>query len=271
MLFETISISPGQYKPPKRRQVFFELVFVLSGQGLHRMNQHHFSYKPDKLFMIAPKEHHVFMAHTATAFYFIRFNQRFVQEHHKEFSQRLAFIYHHYTHLPLSILQHPADKSLVRELINAMIREKEHPSYYQQAVIQQLLNSLLIIIARNIHYVPPSTEPSGISTAVELLNYIHFNIHYPDKLKARKMAQYFNFSTYYIGEYFRSQVGQTLQQYKQNYRMRLVASRLLYTKMQINEIVHEFGYTDASHLNRSFKAHTGMSPSLFRKVGKMTI
>jgi AraC-like DNA-binding protein len=36
--------------------------------------------------------------------------------------------------------------------------------------------------------------------------------------------------------------------------------------MRINEIAHEFNFTDESHLNRLFKKYKGMNPTEFRKI-----
>ncbi|HEY8969222.1 MAG TPA: helix-turn-helix domain-containing protein [Puia sp.] len=46
----------------------------------------------------------------------------------------------------------------------------------------------------------------------------------------------------------------------------MIETRLRYTDMQMNEIVHEFGFTDASHLNRLFRKYKGVSPSAFRRA-----
>jgi len=85
-------------------------------------------------------------------------------------------------------------------------------------------------------------------------------------LKVEKIAAHFNISPTYVGEYFKSRTGESLQQYITSYKLRLIETRLRYTDMQMNEIVHEFGFTDASHLNRLFRKYKGVSPSAFRRT-----
>ncbi|WP_262889839.1 helix-turn-helix domain-containing protein [Paraflavitalea devenefica] len=50
-----------------------------------------------------------------------------------------------------------------------------------------------------------------------------------------------------------------------HYKIRLIENRLLHTDMRIGEMAIELGFTDESHLNRSFKKLKGMSPTAYRK------
>jgi AraC-like DNA-binding protein len=101
--------------------------------------------------------------------------------------------------------------------------------------------------------------------SLEIIRYIHEQIPYPERLKADVIAGQFNISPRYIHEYFRKHTGESLQQYINGYRLRLVETRLRYSAMRMSEIVDELGFTDESHLNRVFKKYKGMSPSAFRK------
>ena len=98
-----------------------------------------------------------------------------------------------------------------------------------------------------------------------ILHYIHQNIYSPELLRAATIASHFNISLNYISEYFKKQTGENLQQYITNYKLRLVETRLQYSDMRMNEIVSELGFTDESHLHRTFKKYKGLSPSEFRR------
>lgn len=50
-----------------------------------------------------------------------------------------------------------------------------------------------------------------------------------------------------------------------NYKLRLVETRLQHSNLRLNEIAYELGFTDESHLTKSFKKYKGMSPSSYRK------
>lgn len=98
-----------------------------------------------------------------------------------------------------------------------------------------------------------------------LLNYVQQNIYDPERLKVDQIAGQFNLSPKYVSEYFKNHTGQSLQDYINAYRYKIIETRLRFTDMRINEIVTELGLSDASHLNRLFKKHTGLSPSEYKR------
>nr|WP_286670454.1 helix-turn-helix transcriptional regulator [Fodinibius salsisoli] len=78
------------------------------------------------------------------------------------------------------------------------------------------------------------------------------------------MANQFYLSQNYIGSYFKRNVGTTLSDYIGEYRYKLIEQRLRYSQDSINEIAMDFGFFDASHLNKFFKKYSGESPTDYR-------
>ena len=70
----------------------------------------------------------------------------------------------------------------------------------------------------------------------------------------------------YIGQYFKKQMGISLKKYILNYKLKLVETRLKYTDLHFSEIAIELGFTDASHLNKTFKVYKGMTLGAFRET-----
>jgi YesN/AraC family two-component response regulator len=64
---------------------------------------------------------------------------------------------------------------------------------------------------------------------MQLLNYIHQHIYEPRNLKAEVISKHFNVSPTYIGEYFKTQTGQSLQEYIMEYKLKLIETRLRFT------------------------------------------
>ncbi len=264
--FELDLVEVTEYETQKHKNTFFEMVFVLDGKGTQIINNHKLPYCSDKLFLIFPQDTHMFEVSTPSKFFFIRFNETYLKTQSKEWVQKLEFIFHNSNHSPSCILKTITDKPLVRSLVEALIREHVNNQPQQQEVIKQLINTIITIAARNIVPVPSATLNNHKSeNALLLLNYIHQNIYEPKNLKAEAMSKYFNISPTYISEYFKTQTGQSLQEYVTSYKLKLIETRLQFTDMQINEIVYELGFSDASHLNRLFKKYKGVSPSEFKK------
>jgi AraC-like DNA-binding protein len=132
-------------------------------------------------------------------------------------------------------------------------------------VVQQLVNTIITIVARNVSLLTPEKIPVSSEASNDILSYIHQNIYYPEKLRTEKLAAQFNISQNYISEYVKKLTGESIQRYVTNYKLKLVETRLEYSDMRMSEIVDELGFTDESHLNRTFKKYTGINPTEYRK------
>ena len=247
---------------------FFELVYILTGTGIQWINNHKFPYHDGHLFMITPGDIHAFDIHTKTKFVYIKFNDIYI--HSAVFGadniQRLEFILQHANHQPGCILRNITDKLLVKPMTEAIIREYTNKHLYSTEIITQLINTIIIVVARNVAmFLPEKLDENSTEMSLNILQYIQSNIYHPDKIKAKAISQHFGISPNYLGRYFKKQTNETMQQYILNYKMKMVESRLLHTDMRINEIVEELGFTDESHLNRLFRKYKGISPTEFRK------
>lgn len=264
--FELEFLDTKEYIAKEHKKTFFEMVFILEGKGVQLINQHKLPYAPDKLFLIFPQDRHGFEVQERTRFFFIRFNDSYLKTQSREWVQKMEFIFHNHNHLPGCILENVTDKPLIRAVVEALIREQINmPSQYNE-VTTQLINTMITIAARNIKQrarQSPATDTADAS--VQLLNYIHQHIYEPEQLKTARMAAHFHISPSYISEYFKRHLGESLQHYITNYRLKLIETRLHHTDMRINEIAFEFGFTDESHLTRIFKKYRGQSPAAFRK------
>ncbi|WP_245898810.1 AraC family transcriptional regulator [Chitinophaga niastensis] len=258
------------------KNTFFELMYIRKGTGTLFSNQHAFEYQAENLFLLMPQEAHYTIVKNTTNFLFIRFNgiyleaQRTNNAHSNlgDWAKRLEYIYHNNNHFPGCILRNEEDKPIVKALINALTLEYPRQQSLRNEVVQQLVNTLITIVARNVSLAFPEKNTAGSDASGDIINYIHQNIYYPEKLRAEKLASQFNISLNYISEYVKKITGESIQRYVTNYKLKLVETRLQYSDMRMSEIVDELGFTDESHLNRTFKKYTGINPTEFRKLHK---
>ncbi|MFT3822359.1 MAG: AraC family transcriptional regulator [Chitinophagaceae bacterium] len=261
---------------PTHKHNFFELVYIIDGTGKHCINKNKFDYSRGNLFLITPQDSHKLNVKATTKFFLIRFNdiylrsQSDLQAANSEWIKKLEYIFHNTSHLPGCILKNQEDKVLVKALIEGMIKEYINKGPYHHEIVQQLVNTLLSLVARNIYITAPEKseyDAGNDETALKIIHYIQGNIYKPELLKAEHISNEFRISINYLSEYFKKHTGETLQQYITNYKLKLVETRLLHSEMRMNEIAFELNFTDESHLNRIFKKYRGMNPSEFRKRG----
>ncbi len=148
--FEIELVEGDKYTAKEHRHTYFEMVFILEGKGLQIINKYELPYSVDKLFLIFPQDTHGFEIHETTRFFFLRFNESYLKIQSKEWLQKLEYIFHNHNHMPGCILKTVTDKPMIRSLAEALIREQKVAGIHHQEVIQQLLNTVLTIAARNI-------------------------------------------------------------------------------------------------------------------------
>ncbi|HVI47644.1 MAG TPA: AraC family transcriptional regulator [Chitinophaga sp.] len=256
------------------KHTFFELACILSGEGTHHINDNKFEYYADNMFLLMPMDSHYFRVRSTTSFMLIRFNNIFLKgqktaDQHSnlgEWIQKLEYIFQNNNHHQGCIIRNREDKPLVRAVLEAIRHEHKNDKVLHKELMQHLINTLITLVARNISlHIAEKTKVSQHSM-LDMMNYIHMNIYNAEKLKAESIAAHFNISLNYISEYFKKHAGETLQQYIINYKLSLAEIRLKHSDMRLNEIAFELGFTDESHLTKTFKKYKGISPAMYRKT-----
>jgi AraC-like DNA-binding protein len=249
---------------------YFELIFIVEGAGIQIVNKNKFSYRKGNLFLLTPQDVYAFTIASTTTFFFLRFNESFVSEKiskDKNPIQQVDYILQNASHRPGCILKNKADKPLVTSLVETILTEQNNRQLYFNRITEQIIQTLITIVARNIALkLPKNIKEKTGEPVLEILHYIQQNIFEPKMLSTENLSSHMNISHNYLGRYFKKQTGDTLQNYIANYKLRLVEARLLHSDMRINEIAYEFNFTDESHLNRAFRKHKGMNPTAFRKL-----
>jgi AraC-like DNA-binding protein len=267
--FEVEYKSLDYFDSAAKRNNYFELIHILEGTGIQTVNKNKFNYRKGNLFLLTPKDTYSFEILSTTNFFFLRFNESFItgeKKLDKYAIQQIEYILQNASHRPGCILKNKADKLIIASLVECVIQEQANQQIYFSRITEQLINTIITIVARNIALkLPKNIKENTGEPVLEILHFIQDNIFESKMLRAEILSKHFNISLSYLGRYFKKQTGETLQGYIVNYKLRLVEARLLHSNMRINEIAYEFNYTDESHLNRAFKKYKGMNPSDFRK------
>lgn len=270
VVYKTLDESPAE----GHKHMFFELVYIISGTGRQCINNNTFDYHAGHMFLITPEDCHSFKIGTTTEFFFLRFTDIYIKSKafQAEDIERLEYILSNANHQPGCILKNLADKTLVRPITEAIIREYVNRDLYNKELIQQLVNTLIVVVARNIaKYMPANIDEKTDEKALDIVNYIQKNIYMPEMLRTDVLSSHFSISEAYLGKYFKKHAGETMQQYIANHRMTLIEARLKFSDMRINEIASEFGFTDESHFNKFFRKQRGIGPTQYRKTSAKPI
>lgn len=92
------------------------------------------------------------------------------------------------------------------------------------------------------------------------------NKHYAeDSLSIKEISDHVFLSAPYVCTYFKTQTGQTLNQYLTEFRMEKAKQLLSDPRFQIADISAKVGYSNGNYFSKSFKKFTGLTPSKYRE------
>jgi len=260
---------------PPHRHHYFELIYVLKGSGVHQINAGNYNYEKGSLFLLTPEDEHSFKPLSDTAFFIVDFTKNFfLQRINKEqrfttasdLFEKLEFIFHNQERLKGEVITGEKDKEFAGILIERLIAEKQNPAKGPDNLPKNIVFLLLDLIARSIRQqvVYPAKRASTQQMIHEIINYLQQNIYYNDLIKVEQIAAHFYKTKDYISLYFKKQTDINLKDFIINYKLELVKTRLLYSDLTISEITSELGFTDESHLNKTFKKKFGQTANQYR-------
>ena len=265
------SIAYCYYTPIR----FFEVLYIEEGKGILAINNHKVPYNGNQIFIFIPNDQYNLEIETPTTISTVKFLTHFFNDfslhdmkshtQKKEWFKKIETILNSANRTSELKLEHKTDKSSLLSLFNVLCNEYNDHVFRNDTILKATLHSILHIIARNVDYIELKSTSSKIQ---EIVHYLHNYIDNPDLISKKKLAERFNLSKNYISEYFKRQMGIGLKKYILQHKIKLAKSRLEYTDLTVSEIALELGFTDSSHLDKTFLSYEGISAGAYRNCRK---
>lgn len=253
---------------------FFEILYFEKGSGSIKINGKTVSYDSNGFFVFVPDDIYIVEPETATSTIAIKFLKSFFRNTNSQnqelpvndWFRKIEEILNSESHqLREMQFETASDRSHLVSLVKMVATEYLNTQTHDIFIIQNSLSVILHLIARNIQFRNTSELKEVKSSKIQqIINYIHSNIYNPELLTTKRLAEEFYMADNYISEYFKKHTDISLKKYIINYKLKLVETRLKYTDAQDSEIALDLGFTDSSHLNKTFKAYKGISLSAFK-------
>ncbi|MCM4173202.1 AraC family transcriptional regulator [Arenibacter sp. TNZ] len=274
--FEIQELELSEWKQRPVKNNFFELVLINEGKGSQCINYNEVAYSKGSIFLLPPLKCHSFSIKKPTKFVFLKFTDSFFKNMNglsidrNEWFKEASYILSNYNQLPGDIIKNDLDRRHMDSLISMILQESR--DYGQESVnlITSLMTSILEILIRNIKKTSYFDFPKKNfdERITKMLTYINENIDKTELLKVENLADVFMMSTTYVSEYFKKQVNMPLREYIIKAKLKLVEIRLLNSDFTLTEIADELGFTDVSHLSKTFKKYAGTSIREFKNNGE---
>ncbi|WP_291960841.1 AraC family transcriptional regulator [Maribacter sp.] len=254
---------------------FFEIVYFEKGSGTIKINGKTVNYSANSIFVFVPDDIYIVNPESATTTIAIKFLKSFFKGDAPQnanlpvndwFSKIEGILNSESHQLREMRFETESDKIHLFSLIKMVAAENDKKKSYDLFIIQNSLSVILHLIARNIQFLNAdmSTKIVESSKIQQIINFIHANIYNSELLTTKNLAEEFHMADNYISEYFKKHTDVSLKKYILNYKLKLVETRLKYTDLQFSEIAMELGFTDSSHLNKTFQSYKGMTIGAYK-------
>ncbi len=258
---------------------YFEIIFIENGHGYHTINEKRFPYKKRDIFLIAPEDTHNFEIEHYTKFTNFKFTELLFSNKtnlpdRKFWLQRIKQLLIQPNQTPGDIIRYEEDRNVLWNIKDFIVKEFKQKNPYYLHIISNAISTSLSIISRNTidSYSCLKKEISSQHSKIDaILTHIRQHVHDNNLTKISYLAQLFHMSQSSISTYFKKQTGESIHQYITKYKMQLAEQRLQQTEFTVAEIAYQLGYTDESHLTKTFKKFFLKSPRQYRKEQELTI
>ncbi|WP_372775955.1 AraC family transcriptional regulator [Mangrovibacterium sp.] len=252
---------------------FFEILLIEEGSGSLTINGHRVPYAGNQLFIFVPNDMYTFYVDTPTSLSTIKFlNNLFIQPtvgsdraEVNEWFKKIEIILHSTARTSNIEFRSPTEQNTLLSLFNVICKEYNDSDLQSELIIKNTLHSILHIIARNAGH---SSSVEASSQIQEMVNYIHYHIYDAERISNKTIAGEFHIAENYIGQYFKKQMGISLKKYILSHKVKLAETRLKYTDLTLSEIAAELGFTDSSHLDKTFVSYKGIAAGAYRAQQK---
>ena len=93
----------------------------------------------------------------------------------------------------------------------------------------------------------------------------YIDVHAGETIRVEELADMCNMSYSYFAKSFKQYYGRSCKEYIEFIRVSKAADLLLFTEFDLSYISQETGFSDSSHLIKTFRKWKGITPKQFKK------
>lgn len=270
--FETLVIDEFEeekFRLPCHSHTYYELIYIVKGEGMHHINHNLIPYKEGDLFTVSPNDEHYFDIHNSTRFVFIKFTDSYFSSKKNLATDDLLL------NTPENIMRERLLKETVlnldepcRTILKNTVANITAYNCRKDVSASPIVFYQILSIFGLIKEAMKSMElpPQGCNfDNKQIIAYIHQNVYDPTMVQIKAIAAHFSIAPSYFSAYFKRNFDMTYRDYINNLRTQLIEKRIAGRNMPIKQIAYEFGFTDESHLSNYFKKRKNIKPSDYGK------
>ncbi|WP_308638208.1 AraC family transcriptional regulator [Paenibacillus silvisoli] len=241
---------------------FFEICYVLGGQGTYFDNGATYPLQKGTLFCSRPGITHYIQGEPENSILFVAF-----ELDENESSEQVRAAFQALAETETCVVQE-SDGLAAAELWRSLLRRPGDAPSLPESVLPQLAASLLLSFPgvfckplQQTEWQAPRRSSSALLKQAKL--FITDNLS-DDDLSLDKVAAQINLSPRHLSRLFSSGVHESYTDYVRKQRVRRAAELLRYSELSIKEIAERTGFGSVHYFARTFRALMHITPARFR-------
>ncbi len=152
------------------------------------------------------------------------------------------------------------DSFCVRTLLEMMVLEYANPQEDTQAVLQPMVLTLLMMVAREYKRSLPAPENEKLSDKI-----VRYMSEHSDVVTLKDISRHFSYHPNYISTLLHREIGKSFSELLLEQRMERAVCLLKGTNLSVEEIAAMLGYSNSSNFYKAFREYYHQSPREFAK------
>ncbi len=263
--------GPGYFPVKSHWHYYMEIIYVVSGDVIVGCGDKEVKVNIGELYVIPPKQLHSFFSDDPENMRFIAFKFDIGKlQMAPRYAPKLKSIFKsaESKNMRMHFSKEEAEaincKTLFGESLNE-VRKKEYGyDLLLRVNICKLLMKILRLWQQEGFQIDNETfaldERQSIDSITE-----YIDSHINENLKVAELAKECGMSYSYFAKSFFKMYGRSCKDYIEQIRIVKVEDYLLFTNFDLTYISQETGFSDCSHLIKSFKEYRGETPAQYRK------
>ena len=225
---------------------FFELEYILSGEGTTYINNTPFKISAGSLIFITPTDFQSIEVTSPIEVINFNFASDWIDKSIVHYCESATVL-----------------KNIRNNNILSALNEFDSKLPHSELCIRSYLNAILVeILRQNIQY----SNDSQKEISHRIAHYI--KMHHSEKITLESIAKTFGYSPNYISAVFSKSHNTTLKQFIITTRLEHSIKMLVSTNTSVTSICFECGFSSFPNFLRTFKTTYNMTPSEYRKKFK---
>ena len=260
---ESLTTAGQLYKTVEHTQSDFEIVWILEGQGYHKVNQCEYPLVQSKAYCVFPGQQHQLVIMPGTKGFTISFTEDFfVNGDNEDDITRLSSLTKLFIHTPeLTISEDTAED--MRDILFLMLKETTRYSFLRPDIINKYLKIFMVYFKNELEKVIQTTPRK---TSCFLVNqfFTVLESSFKDHRTVAHYARALFITPNYLNHLIKSSTGFSARYHIQQ-RILLAAKAAIRGRSSMKEIAFYLGFEDIAHFSKFFKNVSGLNFRDFKK------